>query len=89
MVRCRMQWCQTDLGANVYSWQRLLAEGRRFSAPGPEAEGLGAEHYDGVLASAISKDGGSACNTRCSSLLPAAAAAAGARDNCWKVLLTL
>ena len=54
----RMQWCSTDLGATAYSWRRLLAEGRRFGAPGPEAEGLGAEHYDGILASAVVNDGG-------------------------------
>ena len=36
----------------------LLAEGRRFGAPGPDAEGLGAEHFDGVLASAVVSDGG-------------------------------
>lgn len=61
-----MRWCHTDLGANAYSWQRLLAEGRRFGAPGPGAEGVGAEHYDGVLASAIVNAGGRRCSTWCS-----------------------
>ena len=52
-----MQWCHTDLGANVYSWQRLLREDRRFGAPGQGADGLGAEHFDGVLASNVVSDG--------------------------------
>ena len=52
-----MQWCHTDLGANVYSWQRLLREDRRFGAPTHGAEGFDAEHFDGVMASSVLADG--------------------------------
>ena len=59
-----MQWCHTDLGANVYSWQRLMSEDRRFGAPVHGTEGLGAEHFDGVMASSVLADGAHGACTR-------------------------
>lgn len=47
---CRLRWCNTDLGANVLSWPRLIQENKRFSQLAPVACGLPAENYDGVLA---------------------------------------
>ena len=35
----RLRWCHTDLGANVVSYQRFLAEGRRFGGLGVSAGG--------------------------------------------------
>lgn len=52
-----MQWCHTDLGANVFRISRLLREDRRFGVQGAAAGGLGAEHYDGALANSILDEG--------------------------------
>ncbi|DBB10253.1 TPA: hypothetical protein ACH3X3_001818 [Trebouxia sp. C0006] len=45
-----LRWCNTDLGANVLNWPRLIQENKRFSQLAPVACGLPAENYDGVLA---------------------------------------
>lgn len=44
-----MNWCHTDLGANVLRWPRLVAEDRRFGTLGPKAGGMSAEHFDGIM----------------------------------------
>ena len=44
-----MQWCHTDLGANVLRWPRLMAEDRTFGGLNDKSGGLTAEHFDGVM----------------------------------------
>ena len=54
-----MQWCHTDLGANVLRWSRLMAEDRRFGALKDVSGGLTAEHFDGVMMMSLLSAGGS------------------------------
>ena len=48
--RNRLRWCHTDLAANVLNYQRFMAEDRRFGGLQEFANGLAAEHFDGIMA---------------------------------------
>ena len=52
-----MNWCHTDLGANVLRWPRLMQEDRRFGVLGPKANGMSAEHFDGIMVMDLLSDG--------------------------------
>ncbi|KAK9813768.1 hypothetical protein WJX73_008320 [Symbiochloris irregularis] len=45
----KMQWCHTDLGANILRWPRLVAEDHRFGGMSDKSGGLTAEHFDGLM----------------------------------------
>jgi hypothetical protein len=53
----RLKWCQTDLGANVFNWPRLVAENRRFGTLAAESGGLTADNFDGVLVQKLVSQG--------------------------------
>ena len=52
-----MKWCHTDLGANALRWPRLVAEGRRFGTLGAKANGMSAEHFDGIMVMDLLSEG--------------------------------
>eukprot|EP00884_Botryococcus_braunii_P001944 jgi/Botrbrau1/11750/Bobra.0195s0075.1 len=60
LPRCKdnkLKWCQTDLGANVFNWPRLVAENRRFGTLSAESGGLTADNFDGVLVQKLVSEG--------------------------------
>ena len=53
----KLRWCQTDLGANAISFPKFMQEARTFGSLHKEAAGLGADHFDGILAETLVADG--------------------------------
>jgi hypothetical protein len=49
----KLSWCQTDLGANAISFPKFMQEARMFGSLHEEAGGLGADHFDGILAETL------------------------------------
>lgn len=49
----KLSWCQTDLGANAISFPKFMQEARMFGSLHQEAGGLGADHFDGILAETL------------------------------------
>eukprot|EP00887_Chlorella_sp_A99_P006362 scaffold3.g6362.t1 len=55
--RNRLRWCHTDLGANALNYQRFVRERRRYGALGTVAEGVTADHFDGIMAQELLRGG--------------------------------